>query len=100
MKCSRLATNSPCIGSTNIKERKPMPEITVYTRSTCAPCKMLKQWLDNKGVHYDERNVDMDPTLANEIIENTGFMMVPCTKVGNQYVSGLNIASISKLLMV
>lgn len=75
-----------------------MPEVTVYTRNTCAPCKMLKTWLTNKGITYKEKSVDDDPSLMDEIIQKTGYMMVPVTQIGEQYVAGANIPFISQLL--
>lgn len=77
-----------------------MPSVKVYTRTTCAPCQMLKRWLQNKNVPYTEVNVDDDPELMDEIIQQTGFQMVPTVKVGDQYIQGLNIALLAKTLML
>jgi glutaredoxin len=76
-----------------------MPEITVYTRTTCAPCRALKTWLTNKGIPYKEQSVDDDPTIMDMLIEKTGYMMVPVTKIGERYIPGANIASINNLLL-
>lgn len=77
-----------------------MPTVKVYTRTTCAPCQMLKRWLKNKNVPYVEVNVDNDPQLMDEIIQKTGFQMVPTVQVGDQFIQGLNIALLAKTLMV
>lgn len=77
-----------------------MPQVTVYSRTSCAPCKMLKIWLTNKGIPFVERNVDEDPSLMDQIVEKTGFRMVPVTQIGEQYIAGANIPSISKLLVL
>lgn len=72
--------------------------VTVYTRSTCAPCKMLKAWLSNKQINYEEKNVDDDPKLVDKIIELTGRMMVPVAVVGDQVIQGFNIGAVSSAL--
>jgi len=61
---------------------------------------MLKKWLQHKNVPYIEVNVDDDPKLMDEIIQKTGYQMVPTVQVGDQYIQGLNIALLAKTLMV
>lgn len=74
--------------------------VKIYTRTTCAPCRVVKAWLKNKGIQYEEMNVDDNPELMTEIVEKTGLMMVPVTFVGEKFVSGMNIARLSELLVV
>lgn len=40
-----------------------MPEIEIYTSSTCGYCKQAKKLLDGKNVAYDEKVVDANPKL-------------------------------------
>lgn len=61
---------------------------------------MVKTWLQKKGIKYDEINVDEDPAAAREILDRTGFMMVPMTLVGERAVQGMNFALLTELLMV
>jgi glutaredoxin 3 len=77
-----------------------MPEVTVFTRTTCGPCRTVKYYLEKQGIPFLEKNVDADPSLMNEIIERTGFMQVPTIKINEYFVSGANLPLISKLLMV
>ena len=77
-----------------------MPKITVYTRISCAPCRMLKHWLRSKDIDFEEKDIDSDPVHAQEIMEKTGRLMVPNTVIGDNVVSGANIGLISSLLMV
>lgn len=75
-----------------------MPQVTIYTRNTCAPCKAVKMFLSRKGVEYRELNVDEDPSLMNEIISRSGFAQVPMTVIGDRVVSGQNFGAIAALL--
>lgn len=74
--------------------------VQVYTRSTCAPCQLVKRYFQLKGIHYDEINVDDDPASAREVIERSGRMMVPMTIIGDRVISGMNLALIADALMV
>lgn len=77
-----------------------MPEIVIYTRTTCAPCRAVKMWLKSKGFTFSEKNVDEDPKLVDEIIKRTGVMQVPMTLIGDTAVSGQNFSLLSKTLML
>ena len=56
--------------------------INVYTTSTCPYCKMLKDYLDRRGVTYTERLVDQDDTVREEMMQASGgFLGVPFTVV-------------------
>lgn len=74
--------------------------VKVYTRTTCAPCRMVKTWLQKKGIKYDEINVDEDPAAAREIVDRTGVMMVPMITVGERVCQGMNFALLTEMLMV
>jgi glutaredoxin len=73
-------------------------QIKVYTRTTCAPCRMVKAWLQKKGYEYTEINVDEDPSAAKEIMDRTGLMMVPMTLIGDRAVSGMNFGQLASIL--
>lgn len=75
-----------------------MSKITVYTRTTCGPCRTLKHWLKNKNVTYEEKNVDQDPKFVEELLKLTSFQMVPVIVVGGEHVMGFNIPRIKDLL--
>lgn len=81
-----------------------MKEITVYTRTTCAPCHALKGWLSRKGVKFNEINVDDNPEAHAEAMSLAGGLsIVPLTLVelldgSKRVISGLNIAAIAPLV--
>jgi glutaredoxin len=76
-----------------------MPEVTIFTRTTCAPCKTVKYFLQKKGVAFVEKNVD-EPENAAEFAKVSDFPMVPLVLVGDQKVQGMNLSLLSNLLMV
>lgn len=71
--------------------------VTVFTRSTCAPCRTVKHYLTMKGVKFQEKNID-EPDNAAEFARVADFPMVPLVLVGEHKVQGLNLGAIARLL--
>ncbi len=46
--------------------------VIVYTSSTCGDCRLLKNWLDEKKVVYEEKNIDGDRAAHQTLLRNTG----------------------------
>lgn len=56
--------------------------VTVYSTTTCPYCKMLKDYLKEKGVAFAEKLVDQDETAKQEMIASSGgFLGVPFTTI-------------------
>ena len=56
--------------------------VTVYSTTTCPYCKMLKKYLEEKGIKYTEKLVDQDDVAREAMIkESGGFLGVPFTVV-------------------
>lgn len=76
--------------------------ITIFTRSTCSPCKTLKFWLNNKGVSFTEIDADMNPDAHSKATEGLGYSIVPFTLIdtGSEVhkIAGMNLAHIASLL--
>lgn len=53
--------------------------ITIYSTATCGFCKMLKKYLDDKGLPYVEKMADSDEKLAQELFDVSGGFAVPYT---------------------
>ncbi|OGY26157.1 MAG: hypothetical protein A2134_00975 [Candidatus Woykebacteria bacterium RBG_16_39_9b] len=56
-------------------------KIEIYTTTTCPYCKMEKDYLDSKGVKYENVFVDNDSKAAQEMLEKSGQLGVPFTVV-------------------
>lgn len=58
-----------------------MSTIKIYSTSWCAYCKAEKNWLDEKGVKYEEVDVETDQEAAEEMVKLSGQMGVPVTVI-------------------
>lgn len=55
-------------------------QITIYSTTTCPYCKMLKDYLTEKNLSFEEKLVDQDDLAKDEMAkESNGFLGVPFT---------------------
>jgi len=59
---------------------------------------MVKQFLSQRGIDFQERDVSQNPAYAQELVNNTGQMGVPVTIINQQTVIGFNRARLEQLL--
>lgn len=72
-------------------------DVTIFTTTTCAFCKVEKEWLDRKGIKYIARNIDEDEA-AREFMTELGYSGFPVTIVGDNIVQGFNRPKLIELL--
>lgn len=65
-----------------------MPEVMVYTTSTCPWCSKLKSFLKEEGISFTEVNVGEDPEAARRMVKLTGQRSVPVTTIDEQIIIG------------
>ena len=73
-------------------------KVIVYSTPTCMYCNMLKAYFEEKGVEYENIDVQADPERGREMVEATGQMGVPVTKIGDEYIVGFNQPVIAEKL--
>lgn len=74
--------------------------ITIFTRTACAYCPMVKKYLNAKGFSYDVVNLDENPERTDEAIKLSGAFTVPITVVTKdddkqEVVVGYNLAKLA-----
>ena len=63
-----------------------MESIRVYTTRWCADCSRAKQFLKERGVQYEEIDVDEDPDAEELILRvNEGRRKIPTIEVAGRY---------------
>lgn len=80
-----------------------MKQVLIYSTTTCPYCKMLKDYLTEKGVKFENIFVDQDEVSAQKMIEESGQMGVPVTRVADEsgkaeYILGFDKPRINQLL--
>lgn len=61
-----------------------MKNITIYSTATCGFCKMLRSYLNDKGIKYDLKMADEDQAIAQELYEKSGQLGVPFTVISDK----------------
>jgi glutaredoxin-like YruB-family protein len=80
------------------EEGKRSHNVTVYSTPTCPYCNSVKEYLDGKGVTYDEVDVSQDQAAAQELVAKTGQQGVPQTDIDGEFVIGFDISKLDSLL--
>lgn len=77
-------------------------KITVYSRTHCAYCPMVKRFLDTRNKEYNYINLDQRPELVDEVIRKSGATTVPITIIEKddheKVVIGYNIPSLVRAI--
>ena len=63
-----------------------MESIRLYTTSWCSDCRWAKQFLRERGIPFEEINVDEEPEAEDLVLRvNHGRRKVPTVEVGGRY---------------
>jgi len=72
--------------------------ITIYSADWCAFCHAAKDYLDKKGVQYQEKNVEEDPNFAQEAINKSGQAGIPVIDIDGTIIIGFDRPRIDTVL--
>lgn len=68
-----------------------MARIEMYTTAFCPYCVMAKQFLQRKGLGFEEVRVDTDPARREEMLQRSdGRRTVPQIFIEGQHVGGFD----------
>ena len=74
-----------------------MSKVKVYSSNTCPHCVTAKNYLTEKGVEFEEKNVQTDPEARKELMA-MGHMGVPVLLIDGEEVVGFDQSKIDELL--
>ena len=74
-----------------------MASVTIYSTPQCPYCRMVKAFLDRKGVPYREINVAEDRTGAEEVVRISGQLGVPVTVVDSEVIVGFDAQRLNEI---
>lgn len=72
-------------------------KVVVFSSNTCGYCTMAKDYLNEKGIAFEERNVSSDIEARKELMSK-GFMGVPVIYVEDEVIQGFDKAKLDSLL--
>jgi len=63
--------------------------IVIYTTSWCRDCRAAKKFLNEKGIAYEEIDIEANPEAAGIVMRlNNGMRKVPTLDIEGKIVSG------------
>lgn len=80
-------------------------KIEIYSTTSCPYCKMLKDYLGQKGVSFVEKLIDIDQLALDQMkLESGGFQGVPFTVITladgkKEHVLGFDKGKLDTLLV-
>jgi glutaredoxin len=63
-------------------------DVVLFGAPWCAACARAKRHLDQRGIPYDERDIDADDAARQEVERILGRIAIPLLEVGGRYISG------------
>lgn len=75
-----------------------MNTITVYTTTRCPYCVMIKNFLSEQNISFNEVNVEANPEIMQKLITTTGQMGVPQTEINGNWVIGYDPEAIMEVI--
>ena len=74
-------------------------DVIIYTTSWCGACKKAVAWLEDKGIDYEERDIEDDPEAEAEYLRKArGRRGVPLIDVGGQIMQGFSPSRLQQML--
>jgi glutaredoxin 3 len=73
-------------------------KVTVYSTPTCPYCNMVKSFLSEKNIEFEDVDVSADRQKAIEMVKKSGQTGVPVTEVNGRMVVGFRPDAILKAL--
>lgn len=65
-----------------------MKKAELYTWKLCPYCMNAKKLLDEKGIQYEDYNIDNDEAKRKDLIEKTGQNTVPYVFLDGKFIGG------------
>lgn len=74
-----------------------MVPVTVYSTKNCPYCRMVKAFLDNHGIPFQDVDVAEDKEAAKKMVEASGQFGVPVVVWGDEVVVGFDAEKLGEL---
>jgi glutaredoxin-like YruB-family protein len=75
-------------------------KVIVYSTVSCPYCKMVKSFLEENNIPFEDIDVGSDSQAAQEMIEKSGQMGVPVVDINGKIIIGFNKKAIEEELQL
>ena len=75
-----------------------MPNVKVYSTSTCPYCTMAKEFLKKNNIQFENIDVGINRQASQEMMDKSGQMGVPVLDIDGEVIVGFDKEAITKAL--
>jgi len=72
--------------------------VKIYSTPTCPYCIRVKQFLKDNNIAYEDYDVSLDQTKADEMVAKSGQIGVPTIDIEGEMIVGFDKERIKKIL--
>jgi glutaredoxin len=76
----------------------PPSKVIVFTQQDCPPCVWVKNFLSERGVEFEERNIDSASSIARELTQKYRSQSTPTIVIGDEVLIGYDPERLVQLL--
>jgi glutaredoxin len=73
-------------------------KVIVFTQQDCPPCVWVKSFLSERGVEFEERNIDSGSAVARELTQKYRSQSTPTIVIGDEVLIGYDPERLVQLL--
>lgn len=74
------------------------PKVVIFTQPDCPPCQVMKLFLEEKGVAFEERDISLDPSAVRELTEQYNSHSTPTLVIGEEVMIGFDPERLDEIL--
>jgi glutaredoxin-like YruB-family protein len=75
-----------------------MVKVRVYSTPECPYCKMVKEFLKEKGVEFEDIDISYDEEAVKELFQKSGRFDVPQIEINGKMILGFDKEALEKEL--
>ncbi|WP_174733749.1 glutaredoxin family protein [Mesobacillus harenae] len=77
-----------------------MDKVVVYSQNECPTCQIVKLFLQESGVAFEERNISENPSAKKEFLDGYRLSSTPAVIVGEQIITGFDLPRLKEVLRI
>jgi glutaredoxin-like YruB-family protein len=74
------------------------PRVVIFTQPDCPPCHVVKLFLQERGVAFEERDITLDPAAVRDLTEKYNSYSTPTLVIGEEVMIGFNPERLGEIL--
>ena len=81
-----------------MSQTSPQEKIIFYSKSTCPWSRAIRHVLDQAGLDYEERTINLNPAFYELLERETGQVQQPTLKIGDDWLIDTDAKAVAQRL--